>query len=75
MNIGIQIKTLTNLIYSDAKQRLKMANADPLVSEIIIEGVLSKFREDAYAALCIDTIANAAPPKSEVKKQDEQLAD
>ena len=75
MNIGIQIKTLINLIYNDAKQRLKMANADPLVSEIIIEGVLSKFREDAYTALCIDTISNDAPPKSEVKDKDEQLAD
>lgn len=75
MNIGIQINALTKLIYSDAKQRLKMANADPLVSEIIIEGVLSKFREDAYTALCIDTIANEAPTKSEVNKEDEQLAD
>lgn len=71
MNIGIQINALTNLIYRDAKQRLKMANADPLVSEIIIEGVLSKFREDAYTALCMDTIANDAQPESGVKDKDE----
>lgn len=71
MNSMIQIKALTKIIYESAKTRLKMANADPLVSEIIIEDVLSKFREDAYTALCIDTIANEAPSKSEVKNKDE----
>lgn len=69
MNIGIQIKALTNLIYNDANRRLKMANADKIVSEIIMEGVLSKFRDEAYTALSMDTISNEAPPKNDSKSE------
>lgn len=62
MNVAIQIKALTQMIYQTAKAQCGAANADPLVSEIIMEGVLARFRDDAYALLSREIATSDAPP-------------
>ncbi len=56
MDLGEQLAVLQDIIYTNASQELQNAQVPPTLGRLVIEGVYSRFQQDAYTSALLQQL-------------------